>query len=271
MNILVIHGSPHDGNTLKLTRKFEEAMKTYGDIRFEYLNVRELNLEMCRGCFNCITRGEDLCPIRNDDLKLVLGRMDAADGVVVSAPTYMFSVPAVMKNLIDRLSYIGHRPRYLRKSAVVISTTCGAGLKEALRYLSFSTAGAWGFRLAGTLGAETHPFYLDATRRKKLNGRIAKLARKFHKALARKEPLSAGFEEMMRFRFSSLHGLYAKKMFTADYRFYHENSGLGKNYYLKDAKIGFFAAVASGILAWLIGRSMRKSGRKADMNRKFLD
>ena len=67
MKILVIHGSPHKGNTLNLTYKFEDAMKKYGDVIFEYLSVNELNLEMCRGCFNCITKGEYLCPIKNDD------------------------------------------------------------------------------------------------------------------------------------------------------------------------------------------------------------
>ncbi len=72
MRVLVIHGSPHKGHTLKLTYKFEEAIKEYGDIQFEYLFLNELNIDMCRGCFHYITRGEDFCPIRNDNVKLVL-------------------------------------------------------------------------------------------------------------------------------------------------------------------------------------------------------
>ncbi|MBN2545165.1 MAG: flavodoxin family protein, partial [Spirochaetes bacterium] len=135
MKVLVIHGSPHKGHTLKLTNKFEEAVKKYGEASFEYLSVNELDIKMCRGCFNCITKGEELCPNKNDDVKLVLKKLDEADGAIFSAPTYMYNVPAVMKKLIDRLSYLGHRPRFTDKYAVAISTTCGVGLKEALKYL----------------------------------------------------------------------------------------------------------------------------------------
>jgi len=117
IKVLVIHGSPHQGNTMKLTRKFEETMKKHGDIHFEYLSVSELSIGMCRGCFNCITKGENLCPLQNDDVKRILIKMDEAHGVVIAAPTYMYNIPAVMKNLIDRLSYLGHRPRYLNKHA----------------------------------------------------------------------------------------------------------------------------------------------------------
>jgi multimeric flavodoxin WrbA len=271
LKVLVIHGSPHQGNTMKLTRKFEETMRKHGSIHFEYLSVNELSIGMCQGCFNCITKGEDFCPLQNDDVKLILKKMDEANGVVICAPTYMYNIPAVMKNLIDRLSYLGHRPRYFNKQAVVISTTCGIGLKESLQSLSFSTAGAWGFKLVGTLGAHTHPFYLDKKSRIKLDTNIEILAKKFYSTLTMTELPPVSFGEIMRFISMSKLSLYSKEMFPADYKFYHENKDLGERYYLKSAKIGGFTRIASQILALIMDRSMRKSRNKSDMHQKFLD
>jgi multimeric flavodoxin WrbA len=71
MKILVIHGSPHNGNTLKLTWKLEEAMRKYDDVRFEYLSVNELNVQMCRGCFSCITKGEELSRISHTEATIL--------------------------------------------------------------------------------------------------------------------------------------------------------------------------------------------------------
>lgn len=271
MEILVIHGSPHNGNTLKLTRKFEEVVKKYNDVLFEYLSINELNIQMCRGCFNCITKGEDLCPLKDDDVKLVLEEMDKANGTIFSAPTYMYNIPALMKNLIDRLAYLGHRPRYLNKYAVVISTTCEKGLEEALRYLSFGTVWAWGFQLVGTLGAYTHPFFLDKKRKLNLDKKLTDLAKKFHTAITSTELPAVTFEEMIRFRAMSLHSLYSKEIFSADYRFYHQNNEIGKNYFIQPVKINFFINVISRILSFFIGRSMRNCRKNSDLEQKFLE
>ncbi|NLD92546.1 MAG: flavodoxin family protein [Fibrobacter sp.] len=271
MKIVVIHGSPHDGNTLKLAKRFEEIMKKSGDVQFEYLTVRDMFISPCRGCFACITKGEEFCPLKNDDTKLIIEKMDHADGVVFCAPTYVFNTPALMKNLIDRLAYLGHRPRYTGKYAVVISTTCGVGLKESLKYLSFGTALAWGFRLSGTLGACTHQYNCDIRSQQMLNNRIVKCADLFFADLSRKktEPVSLG--EMMRFRIMSLHSFYSKDTFPADYRFYHENPDSAGRYYIKSAQIPLFARIGSGLLAVIAGRSMRKERDRSCGSPQFLD
>ena len=271
MKVLVVHGSPHTGHTMKLTQKFEEAVKKCGDADFEYISVSQLNIDMCKGCFVCITRGEELCPLKSDDVQLVVKKMNEADGVIFSAPTYVYNIPALMKNLIDRLAYFGHRPVYQSKYAVVISTTCGAGLKESLRLLSFGTAEAWGFRMVGTLGANTHPFYSDKKSRVKLDKKITALAERFYKALTAKGVPPVRFADVMRFKAVSLHASYAREMFPADYRFYFENENVGKNYYLKSAKIGFLKMAASEVLSIPISRIMQKEKIRVDMQQKFLD
>ena len=268
MRVLAIHGSPHNGHTLKLVQRFESVIKKLGPVDFEYLSVKDLDIKSCRGCFSCITRGEDLCPQKNDSLPDFLGKLDGADGVVFAAPTYMYNVPALMKNLMDRLSYLGHRPRYVGKPAVVMSTTCGIGLKEGLNNLAFGTAGAWGFNVAGRIGARTHPFSFDRQSRKKLEAALERTARRFHKALSRKGPPAADFGNLMRFRVISQSALHSREFFPADYAYYIES---GKKYYFTPSRIGFLDDIWSRILASIIGRSMKKSRRKVDMNMKFLD
>ena len=112
-------------------------------------------------------------PVKKDDVKLVIEKMDRSDGVIIAAPTYMFSTPALVKNLIDRLSYLGHRPRYTGK-------TCS----NDLYYLRTRTQGAAAsvslFWYSQCLGIQTfwktwrftHPFFNGEKSRKKLDNTI---------------------------------------------------------------------------------------------------
>ena len=60
MNILAVIGSPRGkGNTYRVVRAVEEKMKTLGDIRFDYLILKDAHLELCRGCYVCLSAGED--------------------------------------------------------------------------------------------------------------------------------------------------------------------------------------------------------------------
>ena len=49
-HILVVSGSPRPkGNTYKITKLIEEKMATIGDLEFEYLVLKKLNLKYCQG------------------------------------------------------------------------------------------------------------------------------------------------------------------------------------------------------------------------------
>ena len=45
MKIIAIMGSPHKGNTLELTQRVEERLKTLGDMDFEYLHLKDADLK----------------------------------------------------------------------------------------------------------------------------------------------------------------------------------------------------------------------------------
>jgi multimeric flavodoxin WrbA len=173
MKVLAIMGSPRKlGNTYRVVEQIKESLlEANPGLEFEYLFLRDANLELCTGCFVCISRGEDKCPLRDgrDD---IMQKLMAADGIILAAPCYAGGVPALMKNFIDRFAYTCHRPRFFDKIILAV-TTIGAprGMKETLKQLSVLAGGG---RLI-KLGVTMPPIPMGGERR---------AARKIHKAVA---------------------------------------------------------------------------------------
>lgn len=145
--VLVIHGGPRRGSTRELVRRLEERIKALdgpGPAEFDYLHLAEHDLRTCRGCFTCFTRGEEHCP-HDDERAAIEERMPAADGVVFATPNYAGGMASGMKNLLDRMAFRMHRPRYFEQYAAFVVTAGGpAGIGGTLKGLESFTA--MGFR-----------------------------------------------------------------------------------------------------------------------------
>lgn len=126
MKILVFNGSPRgDGsNTMCLTQAFLEGFSegspaengsatdaspssssmrhlAESSVEIDILPVARMNLQPCRGCFVCWKQTPGECCIR-DDMAEVIGKIRSADLVVWSFPLYYFSLPSILKTLMDR-------------------------------------------------------------------------------------------------------------------------------------------------------------------------
>lgn len=139
MKVLIINASPKGerSNTYRLTKAFAEGMRQHGDHEIVHLQVSNLAIKPCLGCFACWNKTPGTCCLR-DDMTGVIERILWADCVIWSFPLYYYSVPGPLKNLIDRqlpmsLPFMsqdsesgGHPSRYdmSGKRHVVIST-CG--------------------------------------------------------------------------------------------------------------------------------------------------
>ncbi len=84
MKILAICGSPRKGNTYKVLNSINE---NYPDIDYKILMLKDLNFELCKGCYSCVVRGEEKCPIK-DDRDMIIGEMLEADGIIFASTTY---------------------------------------------------------------------------------------------------------------------------------------------------------------------------------------
>jgi multimeric flavodoxin WrbA len=133
MKILAIMGSPRRGNSLKLTRLIEDELKDMSSVDFEYLFLKDTQLANCIGCHLCIQKGEQMCPL-HDDRDLIIKKIEDADGVIFVSPVYMFTITALMKNFVDHLAFLVHRPCFFHKPAMIFIHR-GDMFKDSIRYM----------------------------------------------------------------------------------------------------------------------------------------
>jgi multimeric flavodoxin WrbA len=140
VKILAIMGSPRkNGSGTKVIRRIEEVMRRQGEVEIDYLYLRDANLAACRGCFQCISRGEQFCPLK--DYRIAIeARTDAADGIILISPGYVQNVSGLMKNFMDRMAYTNHRPRFFGKKVMLVANG-GAALKKTLGALRIAIGG----------------------------------------------------------------------------------------------------------------------------------
>ena len=192
IKVLAIIGSPRKGDSYRITKLVEKRLKSLRDVEFKYLFLKDANLEFCLGCNNCMAKGEEFCPIKDDALT-IRDEMLNSDGVIFVSPVYINQVTGLMKNFLDRFVYLLHRPRFFDKSAMVISTTIGSGLKEVLGYLELN---------ARLLGFYVHKLGVIAPTRRytpkyknKITSEIDKASRKFFEAIKTKRRPSPNLHE----------------------------------------------------------------------------
>ena len=243
MKILAIMGSPRKkGNTYKLTRKLEEEMKALGKVEFEYLFLQDVNIKPCKGCFVCISKGEDRCPLKDDDRDKIVSKIMDADGVILASPVYVMQVTWLMKILVDRLAYLCHRPELFKQKAIAVSTTGGIGLKETLNYIEL-VAGGWGMNVVDKLGIATPPWPKTSSSDIKNNKKIRKTAKIFYKSLESIELPKPSLMDYMRFRIIKEMSSRLDRYLQADYQFYSKL----ENYYY-DTKINIFKRLMGKIM-----------------------
>ncbi len=102
MKILLINGSPREGNT---ARVLEALAVRLGGHELETLRLGELGIRGCIGCLSCQQDVEHfVCHQTGDDANAVLAKIVAADVVLMATPLYGHCFTAQMKCLDDRMS-----------------------------------------------------------------------------------------------------------------------------------------------------------------------
>lgn len=102
--LLLINGSPRPVNNCgRMLCLFADAVKQYG-FENRTVELRTMNLEMCRGCLACFKTGR--C-IHRDGLNELMIEIEAADGLVLASPVYYGSVTAQLKTFLDRIGLLG--------------------------------------------------------------------------------------------------------------------------------------------------------------------
>ena len=102
MKILVLNGSPKKemSDTLHITRAFLEGMEQAGPQEIRLLHVVDQHIEFCSGCLACMRNG-GVCR-HQDDMNGILEQILASDLLLFSFPLYVYGMPALLKNLMER-------------------------------------------------------------------------------------------------------------------------------------------------------------------------
>lgn len=158
MKVLIINGSAHEGNTWTIVEIVKKRMQKISNnsIVFDEIHLREVNLHMCTGCSACYIKGNEKCP-HHIIVQKIIDKIEETDATIVISPCYSNNVSALIKNLIDHMSFITHRPRFFTKKVLAVSTTGGKGSKFCTKYLR-ETFMCWGFNRGYELPIVSHSY-----------------------------------------------------------------------------------------------------------------
>ncbi len=191
MKLLALVGSyRRRGNTARIVRMIAAHLQETAAIRnepleIEVLNLGQMNIGVCRGCRVCLDQGEARCPLK-DDLPALYAKMQAADGIIVASPVYMYDVSGTTKNWIDRLAYVSHRPQFAGKCAYLVATTGSTSTGHALKTLSMGLR-AWGFHIVGQDGFTTGAYMPEEEIGARFGKRVARIADRLFTAIRQED------------------------------------------------------------------------------------
>lgn len=194
MKILTIIGTPHKGNTRAVTDLFLDEFAGDGS-EFDEIVLPNDFSEQCRGCANCILKGEDKCP-HHDAVAAIVERIERADLIILATPVYVYSCSGSMKSLLDHLAYMWlvHRPKaaMFRKTALIITSAGGSGVKDTVKLLR-NNLFFWGVPTVFSYGVTTMKMngnYADYKDKDKIRAQVKKKAAAIKKRI---EHVTVGF------------------------------------------------------------------------------
>lgn len=216
MKSLVIISSLRKKNTYNTLKKIEEIHKEIFPCDYEYLFLKDANLKTCLGCHLCLTKGEQYCPLK-DDRDVIIAKIESADAVILASPNHTMNVNWLMKNFIDRLSYLMHRPRFFGQRFMILITSGNfMGIKQAMKALSPIVSGG---KIVSRLGVMTSPGMNDSKIRKE-DKKVSVEARRLASAMQKDYEFGASFLNLLWFAaFKSSTSLHAED-FPADFEYY---------------------------------------------------
>ena len=227
MKIVAICGSPRKGNTYKVLETIEENFPL---IDFKILMLNDLNFEMCKGCYSCVMRGEEKCPLK-DDRDMLINEMTKSNGVIFASPVYSHMVSALMKNFFDRFGYLAHRPQFFEKYAISLTTGSGYGAEFAIHYMD-KMAKVFGFEVVPPLELNVRPGKqieeAIQNNKKKTTEAFKEFISRIEKGVRTKPTMNL----LVPFHIFKLVSELDSKSFKADYEYYKDK----KEYYY-DTKI----------------------------------
>jgi multimeric flavodoxin WrbA len=256
MKILAILGSPHKGNSLHATQRIQEKLTQFGDVEFEYVHLKDVELKPCKGCFVCFMKGEERCPVK-DDKEMIAQKIQAADGVIFVSPVYSMHVSYLFKHFVDRFACTFHRPCYWGKYALTVAVAGNVGLKETSKYLQ-DVAMAWGFETVDKLEYRMAPRNTTMRAISTQKDRTDEVLLKFYTAVKDRRPRRLTFRDHFTFRLMQASYARLEELSPTDYQYWQEQGWLEPDtlYFHENVKANWLYDRAARVVGWMTGRQI---------------
>jgi multimeric flavodoxin WrbA len=255
--VTVFVGSPRrSGATWRAARKFLDKLESVAvargqvGIRGEIVVLGDYKLGLCRGCKLCCSRGEELCPLK-DDRDALIEKMEGSDGVVFASPNYSFQVPAAMKLFLDRLGFLFHRPRFHGKAftSIVVQAIFRGG--QIVKYLDF-LGGGMGFQVVkGSCSRTLEP--MNGKAQARMEKTLEEQGRRFHAQLLRPTHPAPSLLGLMVFRMARTNARLNLGEAMRDHTFFRDG-GLFQSDYYYPTRLGPFKKAAGAFFDWVASR-----------------
>jgi multimeric flavodoxin WrbA len=204
MRILACVGSYRkNGNTAQVVGVIKEHLHTVAARNNEPLDIETVylghqDIRPCRGCRVCFDKGEEKCPLR-DDLLAIKAKMKEADGLVVASPVYVNDVNGIVKNWIDRLAHVSHRPEFAGKCVYLVATVGDGPTNHALRTLNTALR-TWGFYIVGQAGFKTGALMKQDEIEARYREKTERIAQRLFHAIRERRFARPSFLSLMTFK-----------------------------------------------------------------------
>ena len=100
MNILILQGSPRaNGNTTWMAEEYRKAAEAAGH-KVTLVDVSHKKIAGCMACGYCRGKGNGAC-VQKDDMQELYPLLAVAEGLVLAAPIYYFTMSAQIQAPIE--------------------------------------------------------------------------------------------------------------------------------------------------------------------------
>lgn len=259
VKVVAIMGSPHKGNSLRRVNVIEGKLRELGDVEFEYLHLKDMDVQPCRGCFKCFMRGEGSCPI-DDDVASIVEKMDAADGVIFASPVYAMHISYLLKTLIDRMGYVFHRPRFFGKYALAVAVAGSPGLDETLKYIEGAEM-IMGFHVVDKLGYIDPPKGTPLRAIMQRRDRTDEVVARFYQAMRTNQARRLRFRDYLWFHTTKAVYQRMEPMNPRDYAYWKERGWLEKDarFFYDNVRGNPLSNAMGRFIGWMMGRQVDKA------------
>ncbi len=247
-------GSARKQHTHYAVRQFLSVLESLGDVKYEIVALSDYQVETCRGCKTCFTKGESFCSLK-DDRDLLIEKMMTSDGVIFASPNYSFQVSAIMKTFLDRLGFVFHRPCFFGKVFTSIVVQGIYGGPKIVKYLDF-VGNSLGFNVVrGSCVTALEP--MTQKEQRKIDGILEAQSRRFHDRLSQAPYPAPSLLKLMVFRMSRTSIRLMLDETYRDYTHYRDKSWFESDYYYPVCLNVFKKAVGS-LFDYIMSRKAKR-------------